>query len=43
MEVKAKIAKHGLKPNKFSGNSSKGAVFGFSAGAGDYPLFVGGP
>jgi hypothetical protein len=38
-----KFAEHGLEPNEFSGSGSKGAVFGFSAGAGDCPLFAGRP
>jgi hypothetical protein len=41
-EVKAKVTQHGLEPNEFGGNGSKGAVFGFSAGAGDCSLFAGG-
>jgi hypothetical protein len=33
----------GLEPNDFSGSGSKGAIFGFSAGAGNCPLFARGP
>jgi hypothetical protein len=32
-----------LETNEFSDSGSKGAVFGFSSGAGDCPLFAGGP
>jgi hypothetical protein len=42
-EVKTKVAQHGLEPNEFHGSGSKGAVFGFSAGASNCPLFAGGP
>jgi len=32
-----------LEPNEFSGSGSKSAIFGFSARAGNCPLFAGGP
>jgi hypothetical protein len=39
-EKNAKITKQRLKPNKFSSSGGKGAIFRFSAGAGDGALFA---
>lgn len=37
------IAKHGLNPYEFGGSGDKSAIFKFSAGVGDCPLFERGP